>query len=149
MGCIGEVSVRWDVLEKYMYDGMYWRSICTMGCIGEVSVRWDVLEKYLYDGMYWRSISTMGCIGEVSVRWGVLEKYLYDGICWRSICTWGKEKERECLKLHIICVSQQYWVDVILKKGMSGERSMHGLREKCMKILIGKLEGKRPLGKSS
>jgi hypothetical protein len=40
-----------------------------------------------------------------------------------------KKKKRDCLKVHIICVSQQYWVDVILKKSMSGECSMHGLRE--------------------
>jgi hypothetical protein len=26
---------------------------------------------------------------------------------------------------------------------------MHGLREKCMKIFVGKLEGKIPLGRSS
>jgi hypothetical protein len=60
-----------------------------------------------------------------------------------------KEKKGDCLKVHVICVSQQYWVDIILKKSMSGECSMHGLREKCMKILIGKIEGKRPLGRSS
>jgi hypothetical protein len=69
----------------------------------------------------------------------VFEKWLY----------LGKGKERDCLKVHIICVSQQYWVDIIVKTDMSVECSMHGLREKCMKILIGKLEGKRQLGRSS
>ena len=87
---------RWDVLEKYLYNGMYWRSICTMGCTGEVSVRWDVLEKYQYDGMYWRSICTMGCIGEVSVRWDLLEKYLY----------LGKRKRKGMFKIaHNLCFS--------------------------------------------
>jgi hypothetical protein len=60
-----------------------------------------------------------------------------------------KENRGDCLKVHIICVSQQYCVDIIVKTHMSGECIMHGLKEKCMKILIGKLEGKRPLGRSS
>jgi len=60
-----------------------------------------------------------------------------------------KEKKGDCLKMHLICVSLQYCVDIIVKTDMSGECSMLGLREKCLKISIGKLEGKRPLGRSS
>jgi len=74
--------------------------------------------------------------------------WLYDWMYSRSIPR-EKEKKEDCLKVHIIRVSQQYWVDIIVKTDMSGECSMHGLRERCLKILIGKLEGKRPLGRSS
>ena len=54
----------------------------------------------------------------------------------------AKEKRRDCLKVKVICVYKRYWVGIIVKTDMSGECSMHGLREKCMKILIRKLEGR-------